>query len=63
MMTQDELRDYLDDSIRAWREQRDSNIGRAEEHTATCYIDAFQSVRVSVFGELLPGDSPLTWAK
>lgn len=40
---------YLDRCIQFWREQdRDGNV------VALDYIDAFQSVRMSLFGELLP---------
>lgn len=41
---------YLDDAITRWREQMmKTNIA-----SALCYTDAFQSVRVSLFGEQLP---------
>lgn len=55
----DWLREYLDGSIRAWRKMKDEATGDAAQvamkrHTATCYVDAFQSVRTSVFGETLP---------
>lgn len=49
----DALRDYLDHAIRTWRADT--------EHPAEMrshYIDAFQSVRVSMFDELLPLDEP-----
>ncbi len=59
--------DYLDDAITKWRTKReeaeaqaeadDANlIPRSEEDLliARCYVDAFQSVRSSVFGETLP---------
>lgn len=40
---------YLDNCIRHWRKQkRDGN------KTAKYYIDAYQSCRLSLFGELLP---------
>lgn len=50
-----ELREYLDDAIRKWRGARDARgVSRADRHTAECYVDAFQSVRASILGELLP---------
>lgn len=56
--TPDELRTYLDDAINKWREQRAQAPTDSDQHTAACYVDAFQSVRVSVFGELLPPSGP-----
>lgn len=41
---------YLDEAIEYWRDKRDDS---EEYEFAHCYIDAFQSVRVSLFGELL----------
>lgn len=42
---------YLDRCIQFWREQdRDGNV------VALDYIDAFQSIRMSLFGELLPAE-------
>lgn len=49
-MTPDEMKAYLDNAIINWRKQRDEE----NNDIAQYYIDAFQSVRVSVFGELLP---------
>src|SRR5688572_261964 len=46
-MTAKQLKDYLDKSIRHWRKQ-------AGNQKALYYIDAFQSVRTSIFGETLP---------
>lgn len=45
----DEIKEYLDLVIKRWRQQRD------EENCeyAKYYIDAFQSVRLSIFGSLL----------
>jgi hypothetical protein len=44
-----ELRGYLDQCIRLWREKK-----YAGDPIAEYYIDAFQSVRASLFDELLP---------
>lgn len=55
LMTYSEFQGYLDGCIRGWREKRE----KGPEHIAgmaVYYIDAFQSVRVSYFGELLPPD-------
>lgn len=40
---------YLDECITFWRTQRDDKICEYAKY----YIDAFQSVRNSLFGELL----------
>ena len=44
------VKQYLDDAITFWRIKRD----KENEPLAPAYIDAFQSVRISLFGELLP---------
>lgn len=55
------LCEYLDDAIRNWRAWRDDpRANRPEDRDmARFYIDAFQSVRTTVFGETLPDpDAP-----
>ena len=47
--------EYLDACIRHWR--RENELGNI---TARYYIDAFQSVRISLFGELLPPELPIS---
>ena len=48
------VREYLDRLIVKWREVRDSATpASVEQSTAECYVDAYQSVRVSLFGEVL----------
>ena len=55
--TPDAVKEYLDSAIRTWRRKRDGSIQpEALKIMAGHYIDAFQSVRVSMFGELLEGD-------
>lgn len=44
--------DYIDDAIKRWRQVRDSDDARAD--VARCYVDAFQSMRVSIVGAPLP---------
>ena len=44
-----DVKEYLDSRIRYWRKERDVN----NSDFAIYYIDAFQSVRTSLFGELL----------
>lgn len=56
--------DYLDDAITKWRTKREEAEAQAEADDANliprsvliarCYVDAFQSVRSTVFGETLP---------
>lgn len=64
----DAIKEYLDNAITKWRTKREESkkgylqaLLRTEEIEfdkelliSSCYIDAFQSVRVSLFGELLP---------
>lgn len=50
--TEEAVRAYLDEVIRYWRKIRDADHGCAAE----IYIDAFQSVRISLFGEALEGE-------
>ncbi len=52
----DLVKSYLDLNIASWRKrfedaERDNDI--VEKQIAVSYIDAYQSVRVSLFGELL----------
>lgn len=50
---------YLDLGIANWRAKRNAAANVEDEATrqqAICYIDAYQSVRMSLFGELLPDD-------
>ena len=54
---EDSVRNYLDGCIRYWRGKKKEAIlqkNDEEELIAMCYIDAFQSVRSSLFGETLP---------
>lgn len=52
-LTNKEALEYLDNAIRYWRSVKDAR-GHLDEDLAVYYIDAFQSVRLSLFGELLP---------
>lgn len=59
LQTKKEIKDYLDNCIRFWRKEREKNVPNAHEMTydsSLCnhYIDAFQSIRMSIFDELLP---------
>ncbi len=47
---------YLDNNIEHWRKKLQNALERNEILTASCYIDAYQSVRVSLFGLLKPKD-------
>ena len=52
----DLVRTYLDLNIASWRkrfEDAERNNDVPSKEIAVCYIDAYQSVRVSLFGELL----------
>jgi hypothetical protein len=55
--TEEDVKAYLDRVITDWRRRKD-NAGGPDGDTpmyamATCHIDAYQSVRISLFGELL----------
>ena len=48
------VKEYLDDCIRYWRKEgKKAEMETPEKLNAICYIDAFQSVRISLFGKLL----------
>ena len=53
-LTQEGLTEYLDACVRSWRQRRDSAESAAERDMAAYYVDAFQSMRISVLGSLLP---------
>ena len=46
---QKKIKEYLDTCITHWRNKK-----REGTECAAYYIDAFQSVRVSLFGEMMP---------
>jgi len=54
MMTDKEIRQYLDQVITIWRERRQRSQDDDYLMMCKCYIDAYQSVRQTLFGELLP---------
>lgn len=48
------IKEYLDGTIRRWRKNLKFFKNEEDKIMAKHYIDAFQSVRVSLFGETLP---------
>lgn len=48
------VRQYLDEAIANWRENRKRTESPTASSLAACYVDAFQSVRDSLLGETLP---------
>lgn len=48
------LQEYLDRCIRYWRYKLKHSKNKEDGFRAECCIDAFQSVRESILGELLP---------
>lgn len=52
-MREDFVREYCDDMITRWRAIRDDPDHELSD-VAPCYVDAYQSARVSLLGELLP---------
>jgi hypothetical protein len=55
-MNQDDLKNYLGDLIKLWREKHNQATNDWDKHTAACYIDAYQNVHVAVFGEVYIDD-------
>ena len=53
-LTKIDVKNYLDECIIFWRNKRDAS--EMDSVMSNYYIDAFQSVRVSLFGELLEDD-------
>ncbi len=47
------VKKYLDSCIKLWREKKKEASDAEDRLMAACYVDAFQSVRTSIFGELL----------
>lgn len=52
--TREEILAYLDKMIYFWRGEKDKASTVDGKLIPICYIDAFQSARVSIFDELLP---------
>lgn len=50
----EEALSYLDHAIKRWRVRKLEKEDEEEKLVAACYVDAFQSVRTSFFGECLP---------
>lgn len=58
-VTPEALQEHLDIGIRFWRIARDdSNTSGDWRMMARCYIDAYQSVRITFLGSLLEGGEP-----
>ncbi len=51
--TKESVKKYLDECIVFWRTKRESS-GKQTAKYDECYIDAYQSVRASLFDETLP---------
>lgn len=59
LLTKENLRLYLDTAIRNWRKKRREADETGDEEgslIASCYVDAYQCVRVSMLDELLKQD-------
>lgn len=52
--TEEAVKEYLDKAIVLWRKKRVNADNREQDMQASHYVDAFQSVRSSLFGEILP---------
>ena len=53
-LKQSAIREYLDNKIWYWRKQRECTQNVNEEVIAVTYIEAFQEMRMALFGEDLP---------
>lgn len=53
--TEKDVKAYLDECVVFWRKKRDNPLIKEQSRIrmAEHYVDAFQSVRMSLFGELL----------
>lgn len=47
-----DIKEYLDKAIKHWKIEKIYAMEGQERLIASCYIDAFQSVRMTLFGEL-----------
>ncbi len=51
LKTKREIKEHLDKCIRYWRKERDLSPENLEK--GSCYVDAYQSIRTSIFDETL----------
>ena len=54
IMPADMILQYLDNNIYHWRNVLKNSESLATSEQATHYVDAYQSTRVALFGELKP---------
>ena len=54
--TENDIKEYLDKAIKRWRKVLKNN-NHPDNEIAIYYCDAFQSVRISLFGEALLQDN------
>ncbi len=47
-----DIKEYLDKAIKHWKIEKIYAMEGQEKFMTSCYIDAFQSMRISLFGEL-----------
>lgn len=52
--TREDIKKYIDECIFYWRDKRNTANDGVSIWTAICYVDAFQSIRNSIFDEMLP---------
>jgi len=53
-LTKEAVTAYLDSAIVSWRWKKEREHTAEDRLVARCYVDAFQSARLSLFGEMLP---------
>ncbi len=53
----DKLKSILDELITFWRNYQKENNVLEQIDIGGCYIDAYQTIRKNVFGEILPLES------
>jgi hypothetical protein len=48
------MRSYLERCVGIWRKRRAEATNEEDRLVAACYVDAFQSVHISLYGQLVP---------
>jgi hypothetical protein len=63
VMSQNDTKEYLVSAVQAWRHSKKGAENAGDEEAALqagCYVDAFQSMHMSIFGECVEDAIPAT---